>query len=135
MKIRTTGWQTSGEDAARARKAPEAELPKLTAERQNAARGFDVTDEQYARVLLAGLYSEERLKTIAERMAATIERAFAKMLPEARAEFFQYEVGLEPHRLMLIHDGKTTWVDIPSDDDSDEALVKICEATAITLKA
>jgi hypothetical protein len=44
MKIRVTGWQMSGEDAARAREAPASELPKLNAEQEKVARGFDVTD-------------------------------------------------------------------------------------------
>lgn len=133
MKTRITGWQMSGEDAERARKASELELPKLNAEQQKVARGFDVTDEQYARVLLAGLYSEERLKTIAERMAATIERELPKAIPEAEPELFQYEVGPEPHLLLLRYNGKPFTVQI--DDDSDEALVEVCKATAIMLKS
>jgi len=135
MQIRITGQQVSGEDLDRAMKAPASELPKLTDKEQNAAAIMEVPPERWARYQLAGKYSEERLRKTAERMAATIERELAKVLPDAKAEFFQYEVGQEPHRLILIQNGKMTSVDIPSDDDSDKALAEICRATAITLKA
>ena len=54
MKIYITGWQVSGEDVARANAAPEGQLPKLTAEQEKAARGFEVSNEKYARILLSG---------------------------------------------------------------------------------
>lgn len=135
MQIHITGQQISGEDLDRAMKAPASELPKLTDKQEKAAAVMEVPPDRWARYQLAGKYSEERLRKTAERMVATVERTLAKALPEAKAEFFQYEVGPEPHRLMVIYNGKTTWVDIPSDDDSDDALVKICEGTAIMLKA
>ena len=135
MEIYITGQQMSGEDMDRAMKAPASELPKLTDKKEKAAAVMQVPPDRWARYQLAGQYSKERLRKTAERMAATIERELVKVAPEAKAEFLQYEVGPEPHRLMLIHDGKTTWVDIPSDDDSDEALVEICKGTAIMLKA
>lgn len=135
MEIYVTGQQMSGEDFDRAMKAPASELPKLTDKQEKAAAVMQVPPYRWARYQLAGQYSKERLKKTAERMAATIVRELAKVVPEAKPEFFQYEVGPEPHRLMVIHDAKTTWVDTPSDDDSDDALVEICRATAIMLKA
>lgn len=133
MKIYITGWQVSGEDVARANAVPEGQLPKLTAEQAKAAKGFEVSNEKYARILLSGIYSRDRLMKTAERMTGIVGRELPKLLPGAEPEFFQYEVGSEPHRLMVKYKGQDVWVDIPSDDDSDEAMLEICKATAITL--
>ena len=62
-----------------------------------------------------------------------VGRELPKLLPGAEPEFFQYEVGSEPHRLMVNYKDQNVWVDIPSDDDSDESMLEICKATAITL--
>jgi hypothetical protein len=133
MDIHVTGWQISGEDVARAIAAPADQVPKLTTEQEKAAKGFEVSHDKYARFMLAGKYSAERMKITAERIAGTIERELSKLLPDAEPAYFQYEVGPEPHRLMVKYKDQNVWVDIPSEDDSDGALIEICKATAITL--
>ena len=135
MQIHITGQQISGDDMDRAMSVPVSELPTLTEKQEKAAARMDVSPEKWARFMLAGKYSEARLKETAQRMAATVERELRRLVPNAEAEFFQYEVGSEPHRLMLRYKAKTFWVDIPSTDDSDEALVQVCRATAIMLEA
>ena|ERR1035437_6054621 len=134
MEIYITGWQVSGEEAERAQKAPASELPKLTPEQEKVAKGFEVSTEKYARIQLSGIYSSERLKATANRMAETLRSELKKALPEAEVEFFQYEVGSEPHRVLVRHKGKGHSFNSSSTDDSDDAMRVLAGGIAAKLR-
>jgi hypothetical protein len=134
MEIYITGWQISGEDAERAQKVPISELPTLTPVQEKVAKGFEVSSEKYARILLSGIYSSERLRTSASRMAETLQSELKNLLPEAETTFFQYEVGVEPHRVLVRYEGKDHRFDSPSTDDSDDAMRILARGIASKLK-
>jgi hypothetical protein len=78
---------------------PFTDLPELS-ESQKAASLTEEPPEESARVKLACMYSMERLKKKAERIASIVEIELAGM-PSARFEWFQYQVAGEPHRLTM----------------------------------
>ena len=46
----------------KAQRAPLSELPQLTADQKEVARRFGITEEEYARNVLAGTYGRRRLR-------------------------------------------------------------------------
>jgi hypothetical protein len=77
---------------------PFTDLPELS-ESQKAASLTEEPPEESARVNLACMYSMEWLKKKAERIASIVEIELARMMPHARLELFQYQVGGQPHGL------------------------------------
>ena len=65
---------TSVEEWDRAQRAPRSELPKLSAEQKDMAKQFEISEEEYARSVLAGLYGDERMKSRARRLGQVIQR-------------------------------------------------------------
>ena len=64
MEILISGTSMSVEDKHRADAAPAGELPKLTDQQREVARKFGMSDEAWARALLAFLeYSHQATKT------------------------------------------------------------------------
>ena len=65
---------TSVEEWDRAQRAPRSELPKLSAEQKDMAKKFKISEEEYARSVLAGLYGDERMKSRARRLGQLVQR-------------------------------------------------------------
>ena len=60
-EVFVSGLNTTVEEWRRALKAPNSELPALNAEQKEAARRFGISEEEYARSYLAGLYGQDRM--------------------------------------------------------------------------
>ena len=119
MEIVITGSSMSLEEGHRALKAPSSELRNLTEEEKAVAKGFGITEEQYARMELAGRYGDERLNKAAHVTADTIERELVKLAPDAKPKTLIYAVGLDPHRVLVTYKGKDYTFKFSSDDESD----------------
>jgi hypothetical protein len=65
---------TSVEEWDRAQKAPRSELPKLSAEQKDIAKKFEISEDEYARSVLAGLYGDERMRSRARQLGQVIQR-------------------------------------------------------------
>lgn len=74
FEIIVTDHGTSVEEWDRAQKAPRSKLPKLSAEQRDTAKKFGISEEDYARSVLAGLYGDERMKSRARRLGQVVQR-------------------------------------------------------------
>ena len=74
----------SPEDLVRAMRATASELPKLTEERKTVARGFKMSQEQYARQELARLYTHERMSQRGRQLGETVSRILEALGPGYR---------------------------------------------------
>jgi hypothetical protein len=74
FKVYISGSSSSAEEWKRALEAPETELRKLTDEQKEVARRFQITEEEYARGVLAFLYGERAQKERGEKLGNTIVR-------------------------------------------------------------
>lgn len=61
FEVYVSGSSTNVEEWKRAMAAQPSELPALNEQQKDVARRFGVTEEEYRRSLLAGLYGEKRL--------------------------------------------------------------------------
>ena len=120
MEIVITGTRMSVEEGHRAKKAPASELPRLTDEQREVAKGFGMSDEQYARMVLAQQYGAERLRKSADTIAGIIENELPKLVPGVELLTFIYGLGFEPSRILLRHQGKVHTFKFPADDDSED---------------
>jgi hypothetical protein len=130
MEIVITGTSMSVEEGHRAQKASTSDLPALTTEQKAVAKGFGISEEQYARMELARRYGEERLQKAAHAMAHIIQGEFSKLAPGAELRTLLYAVGLEPHRIMVAYKGKDHTFKIPSDDESGDYVRELSKRIA-----
>ena len=73
FEIVVADYSSSMEEWQRAYSAPKSELPELTAEQKETARSFKISEEEYARGVLAGLYGQERMKHRARRLGDHVQ--------------------------------------------------------------
>jgi hypothetical protein len=79
------------EDWKRAMEAPEAALHPLTEEQKEVARRFAITETEFARGELAGIYGRERLQARGGKLGETAQRLLAEFSPTARVRAVVYE--------------------------------------------
>lgn len=73
FEVFVSDYSSSVEEWKRAMAAPRSELPPLSEQQREVARKFGVSDEEYARGVLAGLYGEERMRCRGERLGELVE--------------------------------------------------------------
>jgi hypothetical protein len=74
FEVMVSDHSTSVEEWDRAQRAPRSELPKLSADQKDMARKFGISEEEYARSVLAGVYGDERMKSRARQLGQIIQR-------------------------------------------------------------
>lgn len=103
MEIIITGFSASLTDSQKARAVPLNELPQLNDEQREVARKFEMSEEDYARQVLAFQYGGTRLQAGAAKLARVIEERLPGLVPGVDLEKLIYEVGLEDHKMWLRH--------------------------------
>ena len=73
FQIVVSDYSSSVDEWKRALGAPRSELPKLNEQQKEVARKFGISDEEYARGLLAGLYGEERMRQRGQHLGEVVE--------------------------------------------------------------
>lgn len=63
-------------------KAPAAELPELNPEQKEVARRFGITEADYARGYLAGLYGQDRMVARGVKLGEAVESILASFGPD-----------------------------------------------------
>jgi len=66
-------YSSSVAEWRRAQHAPPSELPELTAEQKEVARKFGITEEEYARNVLAGQYGRQRVRQRAQALGEAVQ--------------------------------------------------------------
>lgn len=79
FEISVSDHTTSVVEWDRAQLAPRSELPRLTAEQRAVARKFGISEEEYARSVLAGLYGDERMRARARRLGEEVQRMLGRL--------------------------------------------------------
>jgi hypothetical protein len=68
FQIVVSDYSSSTEEWKRALEAPESELPPLTDQQREIARRFGVSQQEYARGVLAGRYGNQRMRKRAQAL-------------------------------------------------------------------
>jgi len=70
---------STAEEWKRALEAPEADLPKLTEEQKDSAKRFGISEEEYARGVLAGDLGKKRLEEFGHRLRELALQTLARL--------------------------------------------------------
>ncbi len=84
MEIAVQGWRSSPAEWDATRGIPAAELPSLTDEQREVARKLGISEEDYARSVLAGRRTQDVLLQKTQALAAFVENRIAREHPEVR---------------------------------------------------
>jgi hypothetical protein len=89
---------STAEEWKRAMEAPTSELPPLNEEQKEIVKRFGITEEEYARGELAGVYGQERLKAKGAQLGSVVVDVLNKLS--------------EPYRLLavLYEGGRLRWI-------------------------
>jgi len=87
------GSSTSVEEWERASRVPKKELPPLTDEQKEWARKVGLSEEAYARSLLAGRYGAERIKARAEVLSTILEDMLKRLAPGVKLGLLVFDLG------------------------------------------
>jgi hypothetical protein len=86
FQVYISGSSSSAEEWRQALESPSTDLPKLTAEQKEMAKRFQVTEEEYARGVLAGKLSERRHAERGNRLGSKVEQILAVLGPGYRLD-------------------------------------------------
>lgn len=93
VNLRVIGSSTTLGEMERASLAPKSELPKLTKEQRDFVRRFGGSEEEYARSLLAGKYSEARWYQRAEALRDAVLAMLPRLAEGAELRKVTLDVG------------------------------------------
>jgi hypothetical protein len=82
FQVFVSGFSSTIEDWRRAMHAPSSELPELNAEQKEIVRKFGITEEDYQRGRLSGLYGHERLRSRGIELGRSVEEILRVLGPE-----------------------------------------------------
>lgn len=80
------GTTTSVGDWEKAMAAPRGDLPELTPEQRAFVKKFGISEEEYARGVLAGQYGEERLRERTAALGRKIQEILDRRAPGSKLE-------------------------------------------------
>jgi hypothetical protein len=83
FEVQVSDYSSSLEEWRRAMQAPGSVLPKLSDAQKEVARKFKISEAEYARGVLAGLYGNKRMRQRAQRLG---ERVQAVLEEEGRGD-------------------------------------------------
>jgi hypothetical protein len=86
-------YTTSIEEYQRAQQAPKSELPALTDEQELVARRFKISEEEYARGVLAGIYGRERQRARGRRLGKEVQRILGDLGADGQVVRVAYETA------------------------------------------
>jgi hypothetical protein len=92
FEVLVSDYSSSVEEWKRAMVAPRSELPPLSEQQREVARKFGVSDEEYARGVLAGLYGEERIRSRGEQLGELVETILQGLGPTYRLAAIKAEM-------------------------------------------
>jgi len=84
FEIHVPGWRATDEDSRRATRAPVSELPPLSKEERELARKYAMSDEEWRRGKLAGVYGQQRKEARALDLGKQVEEILADLGPGHR---------------------------------------------------
>lgn len=95
FEVFVSGLSSTPEEWRRALSAPTEELPELNPEQKEAVRRFGITEEEYQRGYLAGLYGRERLRERGVELGRAVKKILAGLGEEYQLRAVKTELEKE----------------------------------------
>lgn len=112
FEIVIQGFESSVEEYTRAQRAPASDLPPLNEAQKDMARRFQMTEEQYQRGFLAGLYGQKRKRARGVTLGRVAEEALASLGPDYRLRMVRWDFDRDLW-WFRVQKGNERVVDIP----------------------
>lgn len=125
FEVVVTDYSASVNESRRAQAAPKSELPVLTDDQKAVARGFKISEESYARGVLAGIYGRERQQARGKRLGEGVQKIVDELGVGGRVVRVTYQMDRLRWLVSIEAPGQTLGVAIPrelADDVLDSAL-------------
>jgi len=84
FEVVVSDYSVSVDEWRRAQEVRRSDLPELNQEQKEVARKFGVTEEEYARGVLAGLYGRERMSGRAQGLGEEVNKILEGLGPDHR---------------------------------------------------
>lgn len=84
FQVVVSDYSVSVDEWRRARSAPKGDLPPLSQAQREVASKFGISEEEYARSVLAGRYGVLRLRTRATKLGEEVDKILFEVSPACR---------------------------------------------------
>jgi len=92
FEIVVSDYTSSVEEYRRAQQAPRSDLPPLSDDQRAAARGFKISEEEYRRGVLAGIYGRKRQQARGRRLGEEVRKILSDLGSDDRVVRVAYEM-------------------------------------------
>lgn len=130
FEISVSDFTSSVEEYRRAQSAPKSELPELTQDQKAVARGFKISEEEYARGVLAGIYGRRRQEERGRRLGERVQKILDELGAGERVVRVAYQMDRLRWLVSIQDSGGVVDVAVPrelADDVLDSALKEQAE--------
>jgi hypothetical protein len=125
FEIVVSDYTSSVEEYRRAQQAPRSDLPPLSDDQRAAARGFKISEEEYRRGVLAGIYGRKRQQARGRRLGEEVRKILSDLGSDDRVVRVAYEMDRLRWVVSIEASGRILDVAVPrelADDVLDRAL-------------
>jgi len=99
FEIHVPGFPGSMDDSRRASDIPESELPPISGQEHELARKWKISDEDYRREKLAGVYGRQRMENRAVALGKQVEEILSALDPGYRLASVTWNSDTDSWRL------------------------------------
>ncbi len=110
-----SGYSSSVDEYRQAMTAPRSELPQLTGEQQTVARKMGVSEEDYARGVLAGRLGESRMRRRGEGLGHAVEELLTGLGPDYRLDAVKADMFNERWLIRIVTRDRVFNIPVPRD--------------------
>ena len=131
FRVELSDYSVSVDEWARAQNAPKSELPELNEAQKAVAGKFGISEEQYARSVLAKRYGMRRLRTRAVRLGEEVERILRDVSSKSRVTRVVADLARERWVIVLQTPSRQVGIAVPREVGDDLLDFSTVEATGI----
>ncbi len=115
FKVEVSDYSVSVDEWRRAQSAPNSELPELSEAQRDVAGKFGISEEDYARSVLAGRYGVHRLRKRTAKLGVGIEKILHEVSPGCRVSKVIAEMFRERWVILIRTPSGDIGVSVPRD--------------------
>ncbi len=129
FRVEVSDYSVSVDEWRRAQKAPSEELPPLSEVQKEVAHKFGISEEEYARSVLAGRFGVRRLRTRARKLGDEIEKILIEVSPDCQVVRVVADMARERWVILIQTPTRQVGMSVPREVGDDFLDFKTTEAT------
>jgi hypothetical protein len=129
FKVEVSDYSVSVDEWRRAQNAPRDELPALSDVQREVANKFGISEEEYARSVLAGRYGARRLRTRARKLGEQIAKILIELSSGCRVVRVVADMARERWVILIQTPTRQVGMSVPREVGDDFLDFETTEAT------